>query len=97
MSKKAISYLKRELPGLVRTELSLPTGRQGLGSSFAAPAKSGQLGDTTFHIEASKTALRLVRMAVEISVTPEEQFACMRAFVSQANRLLDLSGEEAPQ
>jgi len=48
-------------------------------------------------LAASQTALRLVRMALLISTTPEEQNACMRAFVSQANRVMDLSGWEAPE
>lgn len=52
---------------------------------------------STFHLSASQTALRLVRMALLISTTPEEQSACMRAFISQANRVMDLSGWESPE
>lgn len=47
---------------------------------------------STFQLAASQTALRLVRMALLISTTPQEQTACMRAFISQANRVIDLSG-----
>lgn len=52
---------------------------------------------STFQLAASQTALRLVRMALLISTTPEEQSACMRAFISQANRVMDLSGWESPE
>lgn len=67
--------------------------------SIAAPAEVGQVGDTTaaFQLAASQTALACVRMALLISITPEEQCACMRAFVAQANRVMDLSGSESPE
>lgn len=48
-------------------------------------------------LAASQTALRLVRMALLISTTPEEQSACLIAFVSQANRVMQLSGSEASE
>lgn len=48
-------------------------------------------------LAASHTALRFVRMALLISTTPEEQNACLIAFVSQANRVMELSGWEAPE
>ena len=48
-------------------------------------------------LAASQTALRLVRMALLISITPEEQNACLIAFVSQANRVMELSGWEISQ
>lgn len=48
-------------------------------------------------LSASQTALRLVRMALLISTTPEEQNACLIAFVSQANRVMQLSGSEASE
>lgn len=48
-------------------------------------------------IAASQTALACVRMALLISTTPEEQNACLIAFVSQANRVMQLSGWEASE
>lgn len=52
---------------------------------------------TQAQLAASHTALRLVRMALLISTTPEEQNACLIAFVSQANRVMDLSRTESSQ
>lgn len=52
---------------------------------------------TQAQLAASHTALRLVRMALLISTTPEEQNACLIAFVAQANRVMDLSRLEASQ
>lgn len=46
-------------------------------------------------LAASQTALRCVRMALLISITPEEQSACFAAFLSQANRVMRLSGSES--
>ena len=48
-------------------------------------------------LAAAQTSLSLVRMALMISTTAAERSACMRAFVSQANRVLDLSGWESPE
>lgn len=52
---------------------------------------------STFQLAASQTALACIRMALLISTTPEEQSACMRAFVAQANRVMDLSGWGSPE
>ncbi len=48
-------------------------------------------------LSASQTALACVRMALLISTTPEEQNSCLIAFVSQANRVMDLSRLEASE
>ena len=77
------------------SRLSPSLAHKGQGNCNAAPALSGQVLGT--QLEAAQTALSCVRMALLISATPEEQSACMRAFVSQANRVMDLSGWEAPE
>lgn len=48
-------------------------------------------------LAASQTALACVRMALLISTTPEEQNACLIAFVSQAKRVMDFSGSEVSE
>lgn len=48
-------------------------------------------------LAASQTALACVRMAVLISSTPEQLNACLIAFVSQANRVMELSDLESQE
>lgn len=78
---------------------SPPPAPTSPSESIAAPAEVGQVGGTTaaFQLAASQTALACIRMALLISITPEQQCACMRAFVAQANRVMDLSGWESPE
>lgn len=84
-------------PSLSR--LRPPPAYKGHGVGIAAPVLAWPAVDTpaTSQLAASQTALACVRMALLISITPEEQCACMRAFVSQANRVMDLSGWESPE
>lgn len=77
--------------------LSPPLAPVSHSASVAAPVVAGQVVGTNHQLIAAQTALRLVRMALLISTTPEEQNACLVAFVSQANRVMQLSGWEASE